>query len=103
MRPMMLAGVAALALATPVFAQEADTTAHVAVNGRVERYDDPGGVIAPGPTTNGASLGIDVSRGPATWRTEVRGFFGARHPVFPGHDGAEKSDVAAVTSISLRL
>ena len=78
-------------------------TPTVAVNGRVDRYDDRDGVIAPGLRTNGASLGLDVTRGPALWRTEVRGFFGAEDAIFPGHDGAKKSDVAAVTSIAVRF
>ncbi|HYH83538.1 MAG TPA: porin [Longimicrobium sp.] len=78
-------------------------TPTVAVNGRVERYDDRDGVLAPGLRVNGASLGLDVVRGPATWRTEVRGYFGADDAIFPGHDGAEKSAVAAVTSLSVRF
>jgi hypothetical protein len=78
-------------------------TPTVALNGRIERYDDEHGVIAPGLRTNGASLGIDVARGPALWRTELRGFFGADDAIFPGHDGAKKSDVAAVTSIAVRF
>jgi hypothetical protein len=78
-------------------------TPTVALNGRVERYDDEHGVIAPGLRTNGASLGIDVVRGPATWRTELRGFFGAHDSIFPGHDGPKKSDVAAVTAITVRF
>lgn len=78
-------------------------TPAVAVNGRVERYDDRHGVIAPGLRASGASAGVDVSRGPALWRTEVRGFFGARDAIFPGRDGPRKSDVAAVTSLALRF
>ena len=75
----------------------------VAVNGRVERYDDRHGVIAPGLRVNGASLGVDVARGPALWRTEVRGLFGAPEAVFPARDGAKTSDVAAVSSVSVRF
>ncbi|HEX6749259.1 MAG TPA: porin [Longimicrobium sp.] len=78
-------------------------TPAVAVNGRVERYDDRDGVLTPGLRTNGASLGIDVARGPALWRTEVRGFFGAPRGTFPARGGARSSDLAAVTSLSLRL
>lgn len=78
-------------------------TPALAVNGRVERYDDPHGVIAPGLRTNGASLGLDVTRGPALWRTEVRGLFGAHDPLFPARDGPRKSDVAAVTSLAMRF
>lgn len=75
----------------------------VAVNGRVERYDDRDGVLAPGLRVNGASLGVDVARGPALWRTEVRGLFGAHDEIFPSHDGAKTSDVAAVTSLAIRF
>jgi hypothetical protein len=78
-------------------------TPTVGVNGRVERYDDRHGVIAPGLRVNGASLGVDVARGPALWRTEVRGLFGADEEIFPSHDGARRSDAAAVTSLSLRF
>jgi hypothetical protein len=78
-------------------------TSTVALNGRVERYDDPDGIIAPGLQVNGASFGIDVARGPALWRTEVRGLFGADSDIFPGHDGAKDSDVVAVTSLSVRF
>jgi hypothetical protein len=78
-------------------------TPTVAVNGRVERYDDRHGVLAPGLRVSGASLGIDVARGPALWRTELRGLFGADGEIFPSHDGAETSDVAAVTSLAIRF
>jgi len=78
-------------------------TPSLAVNGRMERYDDRDGVLTPALRTSGASLGIDVSRGPALWRTEVRGFFGAHDAVFPGRDGPRKSDVAAVTSLAVRF
>jgi hypothetical protein len=78
-------------------------TPALAVNGRVERYDDRHGVIAPGLRTNGASAGVDVARGPALWRTEVRAFFGARDPIFPTRDGAGRSSVAAATSLALRF
>ena len=78
-------------------------TPTVAVNGRVERWDDRDGVLTPGRRTNGASLGVDVARGPALWRTELRGFFGAPAGTFPARGGAKTSDLAAVTSLSLRL
>ena len=78
-------------------------TPTVALNGRVERYDDPHGVIAPGLRASGASAGVDVARGPALWRTEVRGLFGAHDAIFPGRDGPRKSDVAAVTSLAVRF
>lgn len=76
----------------------------VALNGRVERYDDPDGVIAPGLQVNGASLGIDVVRGPALWRTELRGLWGADDAIFPSRDdGAKTHDVVAVSSFSVRF
>jgi len=78
-------------------------TPAVALNGRVERWDDRDGVLTPGLRTNGASLGVDVSRGPALWRTEVRALFGAPDGTFPSHDGAKGSDVAAVTSLAVRF
>lgn len=78
-------------------------TPTVAVNGRVERYDDQDGVIAPGLRVFGASAGIDVAAGPALWRTELRGLWGADDAIFPGRDGAKTSNVAAVTSIAVRF
>lgn len=103
---------------------------HVAVSGRVERYDDrdqvilstgarrvavntpggPGTAAVPNPAFrgNGASLGVDVQpggfAGPARvlWRTEVRGFRN-RDAVFPdGADGAPtRTGGFAVTSLAL--
>jgi len=86
-------------------------TPSLAVNGRVERYDDHRGVLtlaSPGQglRTNAASLGIDVSRGPATWRTEVRTFFGSEEEVFPDRgsaSGLAKTSTAAVTSLAVRF
>ncbi|HSU15338.1 porin [Longimicrobium sp.] len=78
-------------------------TPTVALNGRVERYDDRHGVLTPGLRTNGASLGIDVARGPALWRTEVRALFGADDGTFPAHGAPKSSDVAAVTSLAVRF
>ena len=83
----------------------------VRINGRIERFDDDEGVVSamgveamPGLVTNGASVGLDVSRGPAVWRTELRTFFGAGRPVFPHHGGGTaKSSTAAVTSLSFRF
>jgi Putative beta-barrel porin-2, OmpL-like. bbp2 len=85
----------------------------VALNGRVERFDDQDGIVsatgiagAPGLVTNGASIGIDVARGAALWRTELRTFFGADEAIFPdrdGDDGLAKSSTALVTSLSLRI
>jgi len=80
-------------------------TPTVGINGRVERYDDRKGVIAE-LRTWGASAGVDVARGPALWRTELRSFFGSPDPVFPDRDGdAElgKTNTAIVTSLSLRI
>jgi hypothetical protein len=78
-------------------------TPTVALNGRVERYDDEDGVIAPGLRVFGASAGIDVAAGPALWRTELRSLWGADDAIFPAHDGAKTSNVAAVTSIVVRF
>lgn len=80
-------------------------TPGVGINGRVERFDDADGVIVP-LRTNGASVGVDVARGPALWRTELRTFFGSSEAVFPsrgGDDGLSKTNTALVTSLSVRL
>jgi hypothetical protein len=96
----------------------------VAVNARVERYDDPdqvivatgarpsaggaGGVV-PNPAFRaaGASLGLDVSPGGLAgtprllWRTELRGFRN-RAPVFPDRAGPPRRGSAfAVSSLAL--
>lgn len=76
------------------------------INGRVERFDDEGGVIVPGLRTWGASLGVDVARGPALWRTEARTFFGAEEEIFPDRGsgtGLSKTSTAVVTSLSVRI
>lgn len=81
------------------------------ISGRVERFDDGEGVVsatglegAPGLVTSGASVGLDVFRGAAVWRTELRTLFGAERAVFPDRDdGLVKSSVALVTSLSLRI
>jgi hypothetical protein len=86
-------------------------TPTIGINGRVERFDDEDGVVsatgiagAPGLVTNGASAGLDVQRGPALWRTELRTFFGAEEAVFPGRDGGvARSSTALVTSLSVRI
>lgn len=88
-------------------------TPDVALTGRVERFDDEDGVVsatgvadAPGLVTNGASLGVDVQRGPALWRTELKTFFGADEAIFPDRDeddGVAKSSTALVTSLSVRF
>lgn len=86
-------------------------TEAIGVNGRVERFDDADGVVsatgiegAPGLVTSGASVGLDVARGPAVWRTELRTFFGAEEAFFPGRDGGvATSSVALATSLSVRI
>lgn len=88
-------------------------TRALGVNGRVERLADEDGVVsatgmagAPGLVTNGASAGVDLRRGPALWRTEVRTFFGGDDAVFPrsgGDGGGATSSTAVVTSLSVRL
>jgi putative OmpL-like beta-barrel porin-2 len=81
-------------------------TPALGINGRVERFDDEGGVIVPGLRTWGASLGVDVARGPALWRTEARTFFGAEEEIFPDRDsesGLSKTSTAVVTSLSVRI
>lgn len=80
-------------------------TPTVGINGRVERYDDREGVIVP-LRTSGASVGVDVARGPALWRTELRTFFGSPDAVFPDRgsdDGLSKTNTALVTSLSLKI
>lgn len=88
-------------------------TPTVGINGRIERFDDEDGVVAatgiadaPGLVTNGASIGLDVQRGPAVWRTELKTFFGADEAVFPDRDGGggvAKSSTAVMTSLSVRI
>jgi hypothetical protein len=88
-------------------------TPAIGINGRIERFDDDDGVVsatgvadAPGLVTNGASIGIDVLRGPAVWRTELKTFFGAEEATFPDRDGdggVAKSSTAVVTSLSVRI
>jgi hypothetical protein len=88
-------------------------TPTIGINGRIERFDDEDGVVsatgiadAPGLVTNGASVGLDVQRGPAVWRTELRTFFGAEAAIFPDRDGdsgVAKSSTAVVTSLSVRI
>ena len=77
----------------------------VGINARVERFDDADGVIAPGLRAWGASVGVDVARGNAMWRTEAR-FLSAEDAVFPNRDAdfefAETS-TAIVTSLSIRI
>lgn len=88
-------------------------TPTVGVAGRIERMDDADGVVAatgvpggPGLVASAASLGLDVARGPALWRTEVKAFFGADEEIFPDRDadgGFAESSLAVVTSLSIRL
>ena len=69
----------------------------LAISARLERYNDPDGVIVTTGTpiafrVTGGSVGMDVTApGGALWRTELRGFFAA-DPVFPRHAGAGLSD-----------
>ena len=80
-------------------------TPTVGINGRVERLDDEDGVVSAGLRATGASLGIDVSRGPAMWRTEVRALFGD-DDLFEDRDGdggLSDTNVGVVTSLSVRL
>ena len=81
-------------------------TPTVGVNGRIKRLDDEEGVLTGGAAFNGASVGLDVSRGPAMWRTELRTFFGADEPIFPDRDGdggVSESNTVLVTSLSVRI
>lgn len=80
-------------------------TPAVGINARVERFDDPDGVIAPELRTWGASVGVDVARGNAMWRTEAR-FFSADDAIFPDRDadiGFSETTTAIVTSLSIRI
>jgi hypothetical protein len=80
-------------------------TPTVGINGRVERFDDENGVVSANLRATGASLGIDVQRGPAMWRTELRTLFGD-DDLFEDRDGDFGfSDVntVLVTSLSVRL
>lgn len=78
---------------------------------RVERFADASGVVAatgvagaPGLVANGAAAGVDVARGPALWRTELRTLFGADGDVFPRRgEGGASSATALVTSLSARF
>lgn len=88
-------------------------TPSVGINGRIERFDDEDGVVSatgvagsPGLVTNGASVGLDVQRGPAVWRTELKTLFGAEESIFPDRDGdggLAKSSTVLVTSLSVRI
>jgi hypothetical protein len=82
-------------------------TPKVMVNGRVERFDDSEGVVAPGLRTWGASAGVDVSPVPNVfWRTELRSLFGAQDAVFPSRDaagGLSKSNTVVVTSLAVHF
>jgi hypothetical protein len=75
------------------------------INARVERFDDKDGVVAPELRTWGASVGVDVTRGNAMWRTEAR-FFSADDEIFPARDtdsGFSERNTTLVTSLSIRL
>jgi hypothetical protein len=80
-------------------------TPGVGITGRVERFDDKDGVIAPEFRTWGASTGIDVARGAAMWRTEAR-LFAADDDIFPSPDDdgdPSSTNAAIVTSLSIRI
>ena len=85
----------------------APVASRVRVTGRVERFDDPDGVVAPGLRTWGASAGVDVSPVPNVyWRTELRSLFGAHDAVFPsrgGDGGLSTSNTVIVTSLAVRF
>jgi len=82
----------------------------VSVSGRLERYDDPDGVIVTTGTANpfnvtSGSLGIDVAPSAgALWRTEMRGY-AARDAIFPMHGsgGFATHDGVVVSSLALTL
>jgi hypothetical protein len=82
----------------------------VSLSGRLERYEDPDGVIVTTATPNpfnvsSGSLGIDVAPFPGTlWRTEVRGYT-ARDAIFPMHgsSGFTTHDGVVVSSLALTL
>lgn len=80
-------------------------TPTLGINARVERFDDEAGVIAPELRTWGASVGMDVARGNAMWRTEAR-FFSADDEIFPARgtdSGFSERNTTLVTSLSIRL
>jgi hypothetical protein len=80
-------------------------TPTLGINARVERFDDADGVVAPGLRTWGASVGVDVARGNAMWRTEAR-FFSADDAIFPDRDagsGFSERSTALVTSLAIRI
>jgi hypothetical protein len=80
-------------------------TPALGINARVERFDDEDGVVAPELRTWGASVGVDVARGNAMWRTEAR-FFSADDEIFPDRDadsGFSETSTALVTSLSIRI
>ena len=84
--------------------------------GRIERFDDPEGVILNSGITdargyvpfraNGASLGFDfAAQTRVLWRTELRALHGQR-AVFPSRDrdtGLSRTNAFVVTSLALTL
>jgi hypothetical protein len=82
-------------------------TSRVAVNGRLERYDDPQQIIvttltASGFVANGVSAGVDVRLdGGVTWRSEWRTIRGER-AVFPERAVFQygRTNAMLVTSLS---
>lgn len=80
-------------------------TPALGINARVERFDDQDGALAPELRTWGASVGVDVARGNAMWRTEAR-FFSADDEIFPDRDadiGFSDRNTTLVTSLSIRI
>lgn len=75
---------------------------------RVERYVDRDQVIVStgvdgGFVTNGASANLDYQPNPQLmWRTELR-LFGSDASVWPGRNGARKSDAFVMSSVALTL
>jgi Putative beta-barrel porin-2, OmpL-like. bbp2 len=80
-------------------------TPALGINARVERFDDKDSVVSPELRTWGASVGVDVARGNAMWRTEAR-FFSADDEIFPDRDadiGFSETNTTLVTSLSIRI
>ena len=86
--------------------------AKVALNARVEYFNDRNGILtsvpagADGFRTGGASIGVDVFPQPRfLWRTELRGFT-ARDHVFPDRSASNPfstTDGFIVTSLALTI
>jgi hypothetical protein len=82
-------------------------TPQIRVGGRVEYFGDKEevAVVTPGASgfeTFGASINLDIA--PTSnflWRLEGR-LFNARSPVFPSHNGLDRSSGFIATSFALR-